>query len=196
MGKLTGVFAFSLVAGSIAAAVQAAPGPRPSAALCGGSLWRLKTLSDQDRNAVRLAPRPTTIAAILQRHAPRPIPKRRTTPFQRQAWEVPAQITRSRREGNELRLELFDNGAYMNAVVPAPICLSRTTRSQASIAETWKLFMSKCGLATRTAQPLGAVVFVTGIGYWSQQRLRHGEAPNGGELHPVTGLRPVAGCGS
>jgi hypothetical protein len=84
----------------------------------------------------------------------------------------------------------------MNAVVPGPSCLTSATRARAAITATWTMFMNRCGRATRNSQPLGAVVTVVGVGYWSQRRSRHGEAPNGAELHPVTGLRPVAGCGS
>jgi hypothetical protein len=156
----------------------------------------MKTLSDVDRGSVRLAPRPTTIGAIQQRGTPRPTPVRRRTPYQRQTWQIGAQITRYWIDGTALRLQLWDNGSYMNAVIPAPVCLSQRTRARAAIFRAWTLFMGNCGHPTHFAQPLGAVVTVTGVGFWSQHRTRHGEAPNGAELQPVTGLRPVAGCGS
>jgi hypothetical protein len=198
--RVIGLAALAIGASTLATTVHAAVGhsakSRPNVALCGGNLWRMKTFSDVRRRSVNLLPRDTTIGAILQRGTPRPTPRRRRTPFQRQMWAVPAQITRYWREGNELRLQLFDHGSYMNAVVPAPDCLTAATRARAAITATWSMFMNRCGHATRNSQPLGAVVTVVGVGFWSQRRSRHGEAPNGAELHPVTALRPVAGCGS
>jgi hypothetical protein len=198
--RVIGLVALTACAGTLAATVHAAigqrAGARPDVELCGGNLWRLKTLSDGASGSVDLAARPTTIGAILKRGIPHPFPTRRATPFQRQTWAVPAQITRYWREGNELRLQLWDHGSYMNAVVPGPRCLTATLHAKNAIARAWSLFMNQCGHATRNSQPLGAIVTVIGIGYWSERRTRHGEARNGAELHPVTGLRPVAGCGN
>jgi hypothetical protein len=198
--RVIGLVALAIGASTLATRVHAAvgqqPKSRPNVALCGGNLWRMKTLSDVGRHSVSLLPRDTTIGAILQRGTPHPTPRFRRTPYQRQTWAVPAQITRYWREGDELRLQLWDHGSYMNAVVPAPSCLTAATRARGAIAATWLMFMNRCGHATRNSQPLGAVVTVVGVGYWSQRMARHGEARNGAELHPVTALRPVAGCGS
>lgn len=192
---------FTLAVSVPAATVHAArghvaAGDAPSAVRCGGALWRMKTLSDVDRASVRLAPRPTTIDAIQQRGTPQPTPSRRRTPYQRQSWQVPAMIARYWVDGTAIRLQLWDHGSYMNAVIPSPSCLSAQTRARAAIVRAWNLFTGNCGHPTHFAQPLGAVVTVTGVGFWSQHRTRHGESPNGAELQPVTGLSPVAGCGS
>ena len=168
---------------------------QPSAANCGGNLWRLKTFSDSARRGVRLTPRQTTLAAIASRHAPTPTPTRRATPFQKQTWEVVAEITSYRFEQGELRLVLFDHGAYINAAVPTPPCLSAVTRARNGIAATYRQFTTQCGRPTSDWQPLGAVAYIRGVGFWSQRRTAHGTAPNGAELHPVTGFSIVAGCG-
>lgn len=199
--RLIACIAFTLAASASAATVHAARGHRaasntPSAVRCGGPLWRMKTLSDVDRHSVKLVPRATTIGAIRQRGTPRPTPARRKTPFQRQTWQVGAQITRYWIDGTALRLQLWDHGSYMNAVIPSPTCLTSRTRARAAILRASALFTGHCGRPTHFAQPLGAVVTVTGVGFWSQHRTRHGESPNGAELQPVTGLSPVAGCGS
>jgi hypothetical protein len=197
--RLIGLVVLAVGASTSAATVDAARGHTagtPSAARCGGNLWRLKTLSDVDRGSVNLSPRPTTIGAILQRNTPARIPTRRTTPFQRQTWQLPAQITRYWLDGTELRLQLYDDPVYMNAVIPSPTCLSASARGRAAIVQAWQMFMTKCGRPTRNQQPLGAVVTVSGVGYWSERHTRFGEAPNGAELHPVTGLRSVVGCGN
>jgi hypothetical protein len=164
------------------------------ASRCGGILWRLKTLSDPRRMAVRLAPKLTKIASIHERPYPRPIPRKRRTPFQLQTWEVVAQVTAFRQEDGQLRLILYDANAYLQAVIPTPTCLDSKTRARKEIASTWKRFVTDCGAPTREWQPSGAIVYIEGVGFWGARGVRRGSAPNGAELHPVTGFRIVAGC--
>ena len=195
--KRVGVFAliFLAAAGTAAATAGGRHSAAPSAARCGGPLWLLKTLSDPQRAKVNLVPQQTTIASIRERKGPGKPPTRRTTAFQRQTWEVPAQISSFKLDATgALRLVLFDHGAYMNAVIPAPSCLSARSRDRAEVIATWQAFAAKCGKGTSTWQSLGAIFFVRGIGFWSQKRQLRGAAPNGAELHPVTGLRVVVSC--
>jgi hypothetical protein len=182
-----------LAATAFAAAAAGRDAAGPTAARCGGELWRLKTLSDPGRKTVQLEPTDTTIAAIGKRPFPRPVPKLRRTPFQRHVWRVVAQITKYRVETDGIRLELFDDESYLNAVIPTPDCLSNVTRARKDIASTFDLFAAECGTA-RDWQSLGAIVSVQGVGFWSQRGSLRGAARNGAELHPVTGLRIVAGC--
>jgi hypothetical protein len=192
--KLAAPIALVLLAATAFAAAAAgrdAAGPTP--ARCGGELWRMKTLSDPGRNKVQLEPTDTSIAAIGKRPYPRPLPKVRRTAFQRHAWQVVAQITKYRVETDGIRLELYDHGSYLHAVIPTPDCLSVVTRARKDIATTFNLFASECGTA-KDWQSLGAVVSVRGVGFWSQRRGLRGAARNGAELHPVTGLRIVSGC--
>jgi hypothetical protein len=192
-----GVFALiCLAAGAAVATAAGRHSAAPSANRCGGEVWRLKTLSDAQRRQVDLNPQQTTIGAIRERHGPGRTPRRRTTTFQLHVWEVPAQVTSFKLDPTgSLRLQLYDHEAYLNAVIPAPSCLSRTTRDRAEIAATWHFFVAKCGTGTPAWQSLGAILLVRGVGFWGQKRpLVRGTAPNGAELHPVTGLRVVAGC--
>jgi hypothetical protein len=187
--------AFLIAATAAAAAANTHSTASPSAARCGGALWRLKTLSDAGRTSVRLTPASTTIAAITGRPFPRPLPTQRRTAFQRQTWEVVAQLTAFRLETGGVRLVLVDSNSFMNAVIPTPSCLSNQTRARAQIAQVWKQFAGECARAKTDWQPLGAIVHVQGVGFWSQrQQGLRGAAPNGAELHPVTGLRIVVGC--
>jgi hypothetical protein len=189
----TALVLLAATAFAAAAAGRDAAGPTP--ARCGGELWRLKTLSDPERNKVQLEPTDTSIAAIGKRPYPRPVPKVRRTAFQRQSWQVVAQITKFRFETEGIRLELYDHESYLNAVIPAPECLSIASRARKDIASTFKQFADQCGHpTTRDWQSLGAIVSVRGVGFWSQRRGLRGAARNGAELHPVTGLRIVAGC--
>jgi hypothetical protein len=182
-----------LAATAFAAAAAGRDAAGPTAARCGGELWRLKTLSDPGRKTVQLEPTDTTIAAIGKRPFPRPVPKLRRTPFQRHVWRVVAQVTKYRVETDGIRLELFDHESYLNAVIPTPDCLSKMTRARKDITSTFNLFAAECGTA-RDWQSLGAIVSVQGVGFWSQRGSLRGAARNGAELHPVTGLRIVAGC--
>ena len=139
--KLAAPIALVLLAATAFAAAAAgrdAAGPTP--ARCGGELWRLKTLSDPGRNAVQLEATDTTIAAIGKRPYPRPVPRLRRTAFQRHAWQVVAQITKYRVETDGIRLELYDHGSYLHAVIPTPDCLSVVTRARKDIATTFNLF--------------------------------------------------------
>ena len=194
--KRCGFFALILLAaGAATAAAEGNHSSAPSAAKCGGLTWRLKTFSDLRRERVNDTPKGTTIAGIHQRHGPGHPPHIRSTPFQLQSWEVPAQVTSYKLDATgSVRLVLYDDGAYINAVIPSPTCLSARSRDRAAITTTWREFMDKCGKATENWQPLGAILFVSGLGFWGPKGVSRGGAPNGAELHPVTGLRIVAGC--
>ena len=194
--KRAGVFALIfLAAGAAAATAGGHHSAAPNASRCGGQLWRLKTFSDKQRRRVDLTPVQTTIAAIRERKGPGRTPTRRTTKFQRHVWEVPAQVTSFRLDPTgALRLQLYDDPAYINAVIPSPNCLSAKTRDRGEILDAWRFFTGKCGKGTPDWQSLGAIFLVRGLGFWSQKTAVRGTAPNGAELHPVTGLRVVVRC--
>jgi hypothetical protein len=169
----------------------------PSAAMCGGVQWRLSTLSDRDRAKVALSPRATTIGGIAARATPRPIPtRRRTTAYQKQAWQVAAQITEYRLVGNVIHLTLSDQHTYVDAAIPAPSCLPTSARARTAMITAWRKFTTDCGHPSEQRQPLGAVGYVSGVGSWSTVHTGPGVAPNGATLSPVTGFRFVAGCGA
>jgi hypothetical protein len=146
---------------------------------------QLGTLSDPQRNLVRLRPTATTIAAINQLPRPRPTPTTRATAFQRRVWRVRAQIVEYKLERDgDIRLALYD-GAYLSVAMPAPSCLSARTRARGAIEQARAYFEGLCGPARPSWQDLGAVALIDGVGYWSA---RHPE------LRPVTRVRLVAGC--
>jgi hypothetical protein len=168
---------------------------RPNAAACGGALWHLKTLSDADRNHVNVTPKSTTISALRALGRPSPLPRSRRTSFQRQSWEVVAAVIDYHVEQGSLVLTLYDDPVYMQAELPIPSCLTKTSRQRSAIASAFQLFTTRCGHPTDQKQPLGAIMYVRGIGFWSARRTGPGVAPNGAELSPVTGFRLVVGCG-
>ncbi len=182
----------------VVGAIAATPKPisaRQSAASCDSKLWGLKTVSDARRRLIYLRPRPATIAAINARPMPRPTPARRSRGFERHVWRVVAQITDYKLEADgDIHLILFDDGDYMIAEMPSPACLPRTTRERRAIINARRLFESSCGAATAHWQNLGAVAYLSGVGFWDLPHGQRGHARNYAELHPVTGIRFVAGC--
>jgi hypothetical protein len=93
-----------------------------------------------------------------------------------------------------IELVLYDAGAYMRAGMPSPVCLSNASRARRAMLTTRAHFVSMCGQPKSDWQPLGAVGYVSGVGFWSGRRAESQAAPNGAELQPVTGLRLIAGC--
>jgi hypothetical protein len=194
--KRAGIFALIfLAAGAAAAAAAGNHLSAPTAARCGGSTWRLKTFSDSQRRQVDVKAASTTLHDILERPGPGRALSQRRTPFQRQVWGVYAQITKYKMDSTgSVRLVLYDHNSYMNAVIPSPTCLSAKTRDRADIEAAWRLFVTECGKPSANWQPFGGVLLVRGIGFWTSKEQERGTAPNGAELHPVTGLQVVVGC--
>ncbi len=168
---------------------------RRAAITCGRELWDLKTLSDPRRNLVHLRPVPTTVAAITARRAPPGISTLRSPGFERHVWRVDAQIVNYKLEADsDIHLVLAGDGAYLIAAMPAPSCLPNKARDRRAIINARRLFESRCGAANE--QALGAVAEIDGVGFWDFPHGQSGHARNYPELHPVTRLRLVSGCGS
>jgi hypothetical protein len=175
------------VAGAALALTAATADAQRASLGCDAENLGLKTLSDAQRNLVRLRPKATTIAAIDRLARPRPTPTTRATGFQRHVWRVRGQIVEYRLEaGGEIDLVLYDGKqSYLTATMPHPRCLSARTRAREAIVRARARLEGLCGPARPDWRQLGAVAVVDGVGYWGA---RHPE------LRPVTGLRLVAGC--
>jgi len=78
--------------------------------------------------------------------------------------------------------------------MPAAACLPRRTRARRAIVRVRRTFESRCGAATDSWRPLGAVAYVSGVGFWDFPHGQSGAARNYAELHPLTGLRLITGC--
>jgi hypothetical protein len=144
---------------------------------------------------VRLHPKQTTIGALNKPAAPHPTPLRRRTAFQRQAWQVVAQIVSFRlMPDGSIELVLYDANTYVRAGLPSPKCLSSSSRARRAVLATRARFVAKCGDPKPAPQDLGAVVNVAGVGFWSSRHLTSQAALNGAELQPITSLRLIVGC--
>jgi hypothetical protein len=175
------------VAGAALALTAATADAQRASLGCDPENLGLKTLSDPQRNLVRLRPKATTIAAINGLARPRPTPTTRATGFQRHVWRVLVQIVEYRLEPDgDIDLALYDGKqSYLAATMPHPRCLSAKTRAREAIVSARARLEGLCGPARPGWRDLGAVAVVDGVGYWG------GRHP---ELRPVTGLRLVAGC--
>ena len=181
--------------GSHAAARHAALSP---GTWCGGSRWRLMTLSDTDRKRVNLHSQPTSIAQIAGLHSPARYTQRRSTPFERQVWRMQTVVDRYRIASNgEIVLVLYSiaSGQYMNAYMPNPDCLGRKARDRSGVVAARAALHEHCPQVTDQYQLIGATVDVAGVGFWNPVRTTRGALPNGAELRPVTNFRLIAGCG-
>ena len=169
------------------------PGPR-----CGGTLWRLMTLSDPDNTRVDLHGADTTIPAIAALRAPARITPYRTTQFQKHVWRLRAVIDRYRIASNgEIVLILFDidSGKFMDAYLPAKACLGPRARDRTGILSARNELTSRCPTVTWQWQLVGITVEIGGVGFWNPVKTTRGALPNGAELRPVTNLEVVTGCG-
>jgi hypothetical protein len=188
--------AVAILGVAIAATASTAAAHRTTVVACSTENAGLKTLSDPQRDLVRLRPRLTTIAAINRLRPPARTPTTRTTAFQRQVWGVRAQIVEYKLEQDgDVALVLYDGkSSYLTAAMPGPGCLTAKTRARREIERARGLFEGLCGPARPSWRPLGAVVRIDGVGYWDFPRGQNGHARNYAELHPVTKVRLVAGC--
>ena len=196
---LVGMLVLACAIGALAAprahaAPAAVPGP-----WCGGPLWKLMTLSDTARSAGEVAPSPTSIADVAKVAAPAKVPAARTTPFQKQDWQVTAVVdqyrcSRTARSCSSVRQR---TSTYMDAYMPNPKCLPKTARGRSQMLAA-RTALGSCPAPTGGWQPLGATVQVTGVGFWNPLHTTKGALPTGAELRPrdrahdPVGLREVA----
>jgi hypothetical protein len=142
-----------------------------------------------------MRPRQTTLQALGKPAAPHPTPRRRRTAFQRQAWKVVAQIAQFRLlPDGSIEFALYDDNSYVRAGLPSPKCLTSSSRARRAILATRAQFVARCGDPKPGWQDLGAVGYVSGVGFWSSRHLTSQAAPNGAELQPVTSLSLIVGC--
>jgi hypothetical protein len=190
--------AATLLLAALGAVAATAPAHRQDSDKgCNVHLKGLKTLSDPQRKLVNLHAKNTTAGAINALPQSHPTPKTRTTGFSRRVWRVTAQITEFKIEGDsDIHLVLFDAGAYLRAEMPAAQCLPKKTRDRKAIIAARKKFEASCGKPTNKWKELGAVAIISGVGFFDIPHTQKPHAGNFAELHPVTGIKFVSGCGA
>ena len=164
---------------------------------CGGTLWKLMTLSDVGKTAVHWSPAATSIADISKLTAPAKITTSRSA-FEKQVWGFTTVLQSYRMASNgEIVFQLFDvpTSSYMNAYLPSAACMPAATRGRAQILATRNAFLKQCPAPKATWQPLGATASLSGVGFWNPVKTTPGAQKNGAELRPLLGLSITQGCG-
>ena len=201
VSRHTRMLALALAAAAacvLAATASSRPRNLPPGPWCGGTLWRLMTLSDPMRSTVDLHGDPTTIADISRLDSPRKTPQTRSTQFQRRVWRMRTVIDRYRVASNgEIVLILFsiDSAQYMNAYLPNPHCLGPKARDRTGLIAAREQLTEHCPPPTPAWQLLGITVDLAGVGFWNPSRVTRGALANGAELRPVTNFKIINGCG-
>jgi hypothetical protein len=80
--------------------------------------------------------------------------------------------------------------------MPAARCLPKKTRARKAIIAARKNFTTNCGTPTSSWKQLGAVATISGVGFFDIPHTQNPHAMNFAELHPVTAIKFLAGCGA
>ncbi len=195
------VLAVAAVAATIAAATALPAGARVTAPgpQCGGSLWKVMTLSDTAKNSVTFAPTATTIPDVSNLTAPAKITAARSNSFLKHVWSLNKTIIERYRmaSNGEIVLELFDvnTQTYMNAYLEAGSCLPTAARGRGQMLAARNSFLNGCPAPTKDWQMLGATADVSGVGFFNPVKTTMGALKNGAELRPLVGMSITQGCG-
>jgi len=170
---LAGVFSAWLYATPSAAYLTAS-----SRSSCGVERWTVKTLQDRPR---LLPVRRVTLAYLVSRPAPKPLPATRL-PFERHVFRVTAAVTLVRSEDDgDFHLVLSDGQRTMIAESPSASCTRKAT-------PTRRRQMTQARAAVRVC----AKASLTGVAFFDFKHGQTGVAPNAIELHPILAFA----CGS
>lgn len=159
---------------------------------CGVERWPVKTLTDRDARFVRLRARATTIAA-LRMLAPHPRATQRLR-AERQAYRVEAILISFKLEDDEdIHLVVADPGerhATLIVEFPHRDCTIGAKRSHRYLMQRARAALVKaCGEPPRRYRALDGRARISGVLFFDRIHGQRGVAPNGVELHPVTGFR-------
>ena len=188
----------------VAAVVVAAPaGARQATQApgtwCGGTLWKLMTLSDTGKSAVNWTPAQTGIADIAKMTAPTRILASRNNTFEKQtvagdgrgrALSHPVERRDRARDERHSHVDVHEC-VHAQPALPVeehsrphghPRGAHRVHDGVRRPAPTWKT--------------LGATVTISGVGFWNPVKTTMGALGNGAERRPVTSFSCSRGAGS
>ena len=153
---------------------------------CGVERWRVKILTDADKDSVSLGAEPTTITALVGLPQPRESrPERGRLAMERRTFRIRGILVETRPQSDsDLHLILADptdTTKRLVAEIPDSAC-ALGSRHASDFAE-----------ARRAVEllPNGILVDVTGVAFWDNEHGQIGSAENGIELHPVLRVEPV-----
>jgi uncharacterized protein DUF3761 len=155
---------------------------------CGVERWTVKTLSDPDRDRVKLQPVDATIEGLVSLERPVLLPGAgRADSVEMTVYRVEARLLALFTEADgDYHLVLaspHDAAVTMIAEVPDPGCAGACASGFAEVyAKVRQKLMDRLNAPGGEARPL---VRITGVGFFDYFHGQRGVAPNGIELHPV-----------
>jgi hypothetical protein len=196
IAALTGILAVPGLSLWLALPASAAPAAVPgihAATSCGIWRWPVKTGSDADRRKVNQTVVDTTISYLRARTAPSSFAgfqDRRFRGAERHTYRLRARLTQFRLEDDgDIHLVLQNSsGKDMIAEIPRPGCVARSSLWRSAIRAVRSRFTDHYPVST-SWHHLNRRISIVGIGFFDEIHNVTGQAPNGIELHPVTGIR-------
>jgi hypothetical protein len=158
---------------------------------CGTERWPVKTLTDYDRAQVRLHPDDVSIKFLRGRATPETLPQaNRAGPVERHTYRVHAHLVDYVREADgDYHLVLEGKGGRtIVAEIPSPACVGGISPVKRASRIAREHMDTHYGVTT-SFKATDRRVIVKGVGFFDYLHGQTGMAPNGLELHPVTGLR-------
>jgi hypothetical protein len=160
---------------------------------CGVERWTVKTLSDADRDRVRLHDTVnTTIEALVALQHPAMLSgDARADPVEMTVYRVDARLLwlfgESDGDYHLVLASTHDTTITMIAEVPDPVCAGACASGFAeTYAHVRQKLLDYLNSPQTEARPL---VRVTGVGFFDYIHGQRGVAPNGIELHPVLNVQ-------
>lgn len=174
----------------------ASAGDDDSGSTCGVERWDVKTGRDALAPRVDLAhAQPTTIAEMVA--LPRPggagpemtLGDGRQAPYERRAFVLRnVSLTGYQRERDgDYHLVVRDGAETMVVEIPHPECVDAPSPWRPQVTDARRRFDDHVRHRSQ-AEGLREVISVVGVGFFDRVHEMEGGAPNGIELHPVTGL--------
>lgn len=156
---------------------------------CGVERWSIKTGTDAAAGSIRLTnPQPVTVATLRSYAKPSSYPDSRIGAVEKTLYRVTATLTKYKTESDgDLHLVLADAaGRTLIAEIPDPACLGASPW-RAGVTSARKVFLARYA-PTGSLKTTSKQVVVTGVGFFDRLHGQTGVAPNGIELHAVTGI--------
>jgi len=169
--------------------------PHTAGTVWGHERWTVKTLQDRAAREVSFRVRKTSVGVlrgVRDPHKGRDDP--RTGRVERRTYSVQARLVSFGIEhDSDVHLVIADPRNRQETMIvefPSSGC---TTRASSPARQKMKLartaLVAACGRPGNRFTRLGGTATVTGVGFYDVKHGQTGVAPNGIELHPVTGFR-------
>ena len=164
--------------------------PRLAAVSCPVERGSVKTGSDSSRYRVSTTMTAATVAYLGSRPKPSSYPSNsHPVLYELKTWRLTATLTQYRiKSDGDIHAVIRDAAGHrMIAELPYPACVPASSRWKAAISKARTAFQSRFPAST-SWRYVHRTVTLQGLGMFDVLHGQTGVAPNGFELHPVTGF--------